>query len=110
MEVMKRKGRDSQLIARRNAKILERFIYWTEEQRLRSDDAVKILSEIEFFLTEQTIMKVLNDAYGDNVQVVFHQPKPPKLTQQHKELLKGSVNGQSKNTESSTAARRPEKG
>lgn len=85
----KKRGRDAKLVARRNAKILQRFIYWTEEQRLRSDDAVKILSQDEFFLSEQTVMKVLNEAYGEQVQVVFHQPKPPKLTQSQLELLKG---------------------
>lgn len=89
----KRKGRNSELLARRNAKILERFIYWTEEQNLRSDRAMEILSKSEFFLSEQTILKVLNDAYGANVQVVFHQPKPPKLTQQQKDLLKGGKDG-----------------
>lgn len=94
MEVMRKKrtgGRDQKLLAARNAKILERFIYWTEEQRLRSDDAITILANQEFFLTEQTILKVLNEAYsadGHKVQVVFHQPKPPKLTQEQRELLK----------------------
>lgn len=94
MEVMRKKrvgGRDQELLAARNVKILERFIYWTEEQRLRSDDAIAILARQEFFLTEQTILKVLNEAYsqdGKKVQVVFHQPKPPKLTQAQKELLK----------------------
>ena len=84
-------GRDPKLLAARNAKILERFIYWTEEQSLRSDRAITLLSQQEFFLTEQTILKVLNEAYssdGKKVQVVFHQPKPPKLTQEQKELLK----------------------
>ncbi len=87
----KKKGRDPSLLAARNAKILDRFIYWTEEQRLRSDDAIKILAQQEFFLSEQTIMKVLNDAYsqgGRQVKVVFHQPKPPRLTQEQKDLLK----------------------
>lgn len=84
-------GRDQTLLAARNAKILERFIYWTEEQSMRSDRAITLLSQQEFFLTEQTILKVLNEAYsseGKKVQVVFHQPKPPKLTQEQKELLK----------------------
>ncbi len=87
---MAKKGRDLELLAMRNAKILERFIYWTEEQRLRSDDAVKILANQEFFLAEQTIMRILNQAYsvgGKKVQVVFHQPKAPKLTQAQKDLL-----------------------
>lgn len=58
---------------------------------MRSDRAITLMSQQEFFLTEQTILKVLNEAYsqdGKKVQVVFHQPKPPKLTQEQKELLK----------------------
>lgn len=90
---MAKKGRNQNLVNIRDRKILERFIYWTEEQRLRSDDAVKILSQQEFFLSEQRILKILNTAYSQNgkkVQVVFHQPKPPKLTQDQKDLLKKS--------------------
>lgn len=85
-----KRGRNQTLLLRRNLKILERFIYWTEEQRLRSDDAIKILAENEFFLTEQTIMSVLNKAYsigGKKQKVVFHQPQPPQLTEELKNLL-----------------------
>ena len=88
---MKKSGRNQELLAARNAKIVERFIYWTEEQFLRSDKAITILSQQEFFLSEQIIIKVLNSAYsagGKKVKVVFHQPKPPKLTPEQKELLK----------------------
>ena len=88
---MARKGRNRELIRERDQKILERFVYWTEEQRLRSDDAVVILSKQEFFLSEQRIIRILNTAYsqpGRKVQVVFHQPKPPKLTQAQKDLLR----------------------
>lgn len=85
-----KRGRNQALLLKRNLKILERFIYWTEEQRLRSDDAIKILAENEFFLTEQTIMSVLNKAYrvgGKKQKVVFHQPKTPQLTEELKNLL-----------------------
>ena len=89
---MKKKGRSQDLLLKRNIRLLERFIYWTEEQRLRSDDALKILSEEEFFLTEQTIMSILNRAYNTTAEkkskVVFHQPKPPQLTEEIKNLLK----------------------
>lgn len=87
----KNKGRDQELLAARNAKIVERFIYWTEEQFLRSDKAITILSQQEFFLSEPRIIKIINTAYsvgGKNVKVVFHQPKPPKLTPEQKELLR----------------------
>ena len=88
---MAKKGRNQELLEIRNAKILERFIYWTEEQRLRSDDTITLLAEQEFFLAEQTIIKILNQAYsvnGRKVQVVFHQPKPPRLTQAQRDMLK----------------------
>lgn len=88
---MAKKGRNLELIRERDQKILERFVYWTEDQRLRSDDAVKILSKSEFFLSEQRIIRILNTAYSQNgrkVQVVFHQPKPPKLTQAQRDLLR----------------------
>ena len=87
---MKKIGRDPELQAARDAKVLERFIYWTEEQRLRSDDAIKLLSQ-EFFLSEYTVHQVVTKAYskgGKRVTVVFHQPKPPKLTPDQKEFLK----------------------
>lgn len=55
---MKRQ-RNSRLIAKRNRKIAARYYYWTEVQRLRSDDAIKQLSEEEFFLSEATILSIL---------------------------------------------------
>ncbi len=88
---MAKKGRNLELIKERDQKILERFIYWTEEQRLRSDDALTILSRNEFFISEQRILRVLNNAYskaGKKVQVVFHQPKPPRLNHSQKNLIK----------------------
>lgn len=58
---MKRQ-RDHRLIERRNAKIAARYYYWTEVMRLRSDDAIRQLSEEEFFLSEATILKILRRA------------------------------------------------
>ncbi len=43
------KGRDKALIAARDQRVFERYYYWTEVKRLRFDDAVKKLSEEEFF-------------------------------------------------------------
>ena len=43
----------------RNRKIAARYYYWTEVQRLRSDDAIHQLSEEEFFLSESTILNIL---------------------------------------------------
>lgn len=56
-----RRRRDNRLIEKRNAKIAARYYYWTEVQRLRSDDAIRQLSEEEFFLSEYTILQVLRN-------------------------------------------------
>lgn len=51
--------RDNRLISKRNKKICARYYYWTEVQRLRSDDAIRQLSEEEFFLSEATVISIL---------------------------------------------------
>lgn len=53
------RGRNKELIKARNEKIAQRWYYWTEKQRLRFDDAMKILSQQEFFLSEDRIMCIL---------------------------------------------------
>ena len=55
------KGRNRELIERRNAQIVSRYYYWTEVQRLRFDDAVRQLSENEFFLSESRIIQILKN-------------------------------------------------
>ena len=79
--------RDSRLIERRNAKIAARYYYWTEEMRMRSDDAIRQLSEEEFFLSEATILAILRKAqrYGEEeIRKMVHlkgpMAKPPKIT------------------------------
>ena len=52
-------GRSKDLIKKRDKALIERFLYWTEEARLRFDDTVKVLSENEFFITEQRVLQVL---------------------------------------------------
>jgi len=51
--------RNGRLIAKRNRKLCARYYYWTEVQRLRSDDAIRQLSEEEFFISEATILSIL---------------------------------------------------
>ena len=43
------KGRDKELIKLRDVALCRRYYYWTEIQRMRYDDAFKMLSEIEYF-------------------------------------------------------------
>ena len=56
------RGRNKHLIEQRNAALIRRYYYWTELQRLRFDDALKILSEQEFFLSEARIMAIIRQA------------------------------------------------
>jgi hypothetical protein len=53
------RGRDKELIEKRDAALCRRYYYWTERQRLRFDDALRILSEREFFLSEERIMCII---------------------------------------------------
>ncbi len=47
------KGRDKDLIELRDEALCRRYYYWTEVQRLRFDDALKVLSRQEFFISER---------------------------------------------------------
>ena len=47
------KGRDKNLIELRDEALCRRYYYWTEVQRLRFDDALKVLSRQEFFISEE---------------------------------------------------------
>ena len=85
-----RRHRNNRLIEKRNKKICARYYYWTEEQRLRSDDAIRQLSEEEFFLSEATILSILKKAQSMarselRGQVEFQRPK--KLPTITKEML-----------------------
>lgn len=53
------KKKASELIRMRNEAICRRYHYWTEVQRLRFDDALRILSREEFFLGEYYIMSII---------------------------------------------------
>lgn len=51
--------RDLRLCAARDKKLFDRYVYWTEERRLRFDDTIKKLSEEEFFICEQLVMRIV---------------------------------------------------
>ncbi|BDD07503.1 hypothetical protein [Aureibacter tunicatorum] len=53
------RGRNSDLIERRNKALIQRFYYWTEVKRRRFDDTLKILSLDEFFISEYTIENII---------------------------------------------------
>ena len=81
-----RRKRNTRLIEKRNQKICARYYYWTELQRLRSDDAIHQLSEEEFFLCEATILDILkkgrqmSNAELKKLAALKRPPKAPKIT------------------------------
>ena len=77
---MGHKGRDRRLIEKRDAQIASRYYYWNEEQRLRFDDAIRQLSENEFFLSESRIMQILKRQARSNSGIRMKVPKCPGLT------------------------------
>ncbi len=77
------KGRDKELIKLRDEALCRRYYYWTERQRLRFDDALKILSEREFFISEERIMaiirRIIRTGNAENIPAL-PKVKKPRLT------------------------------
>lgn len=77
------KGRDKTLIELRDEALLRRYYYWTEVQRLRFDDALRILSRQEFFISEERIMAIIRRKC-DMLKEIALKPVPkvkkPRLT------------------------------
>lgn len=46
-------------LAARDQALFDRFIYWSEIKRLRFDDVIRILSEEEFFISEQLVLRIV---------------------------------------------------
>ena len=63
------------MIKKRNEALVGRYYYWTEVQRLRFDDALRILSEREFFISEQRIMAIIRAVVSSSESA---QRKPGK--------------------------------
>ena len=70
------RGRNKALIARRDEMLCHRYHYWTETQRLRFDDTLKILSEEEFFLSEERILTICL-LYTSPSPRDAHEPRMP---------------------------------
>ena len=84
------KGRDKELIKLRDEALCRRYYYWTEIQRLRFDDALKVLSEREFFISEERIMTIIRwksrEGTDYNLKPV-PKVKAPRLTATQLELF-----------------------
>lgn len=84
------KGRNKALINGRNEALLRRYYYWTEIQRLRFDDALKQLSQKEFFISEKRIMAIIRENCHrlDDISVKpVPKVKAPRLTAQQLALF-----------------------
>lgn len=53
------RGRSKQLIALRDEAIIRRYYHLTEVDRLRFDDALTLLSQREFYISEARIMAII---------------------------------------------------
>jgi len=85
------KGRNKYLIEKRNEALCRRYYYWTEVQRLRFDDALKILSEQEFFISEERILAVIREninKLNEIPSIQIKKVKTPKLTVDQLSLFK----------------------
>ena len=85
------KGRDKALIELRDEALCRRYYYWTEERRLRFDDALTLLSKQEFFISEERIMTIIRRKCRE-IKDIQLRPVPkvkvPRLTAQQLELEK----------------------
>lgn len=77
-----RKGRDSELIRKRDEALCRRYVYWTEVQRLRFDDALVLLSEQEFFISTERILNIIRKVkrLPGRENISMPQSKQPRLT------------------------------
>lgn len=87
---MSKRGRNKELIRKRDEQLCRRYYYWTEKQRLRFDDALRILSEQEFFISEERIMAIIR-RHCHELKDIDVKPGPkvkkPRLTPQQLELF-----------------------
>ena len=84
------KGRDKALIELRDEALCRRYYYWTEERRLRFDDALTLLSKQEFFISEERIMTIIRRKCRE-IKDIQLRPVPkvkvPRLTAQQLKLF-----------------------
>ena len=77
---MMKRGRDKELIEARDQRMFERYYYWTEIRRLRFGDAIRKLSEEEFFVSESRVMQVIRRMIQNGATVDGKQIEKPLFT------------------------------
>lgn len=60
--------------------MFERYYYWTEVRRLRFDDAVRKLSEEEFFVSEERVMQIVRKMIRAGATVEGRRIEKPIFT------------------------------
>lgn len=75
-----KRGRNKSLVAARDQRMFERYYYWTEIRRLRFDDAIRKLSEEEFFVSESRVMHVIRRMIQNGATVDGKQIEKPLFT------------------------------
>jgi hypothetical protein len=75
------KGRDKELIRKRDKKLCNRYYFWTEVKRLRFDDALRLLSNEEFFISEERILAIIRQcSKSDRSVAPVPRVRQPRLS------------------------------
>lgn len=85
------KGRDKELIRLRDEALCRRYYHWTEIERLRFDDALKVLSEREFFISEERILAIIRRKLREGTDRVFTVPGRVRCPRLSAETLRSEV-------------------
>lgn len=54
------KGRSPELIRARDEMLYNRFTYYIEQKQLSQEEALRILADEEFFISQERIIEILN--------------------------------------------------
>ena len=85
------RGRNKELLSRRDEKLLQRYYELTEVQNLRFDRALTLLCKDEFFISEARIMAIIREncnRLGDIDVNPVPKVRKPKLTARQLALFK----------------------
>ena len=84
------KGRNKELVRLRDEALCRRYYYWTEVRRLRFDDALRVLSRREFFISEERITAIIRRKAREGTDRRVRplpKVKAPRLTADQLELF-----------------------
>lgn len=74
-----KKGRNIDLIRKRNDKLYERFIYHYDVCKIRLDEVLRMLSEEEFFISEQRVWAIIKNYQGVSRPELMERIRKPKV-------------------------------